>query len=132
VENLATVSAYYAECAETATGAVTVVASDAGEDEIDYNDATLVDYTGTALYAEAPTDKFVKLYSGDKTLTIKKGNSVQGMEDKAYTITHSREGERYYIRFESGVHKNVYGTDSGKVIVSATDVLVKVAVLCFR
>lgn len=129
VENTATVATYYDECLSTATGALEVVASGASEGKIKYNDASLVDAYGTALYTVAPTGKYVLAVSGDKTITISKGNSIQGIADETYTLRH---GGTYYIRLESGRYKNVYGTDKGKAVLTATDTYVKAAVLCFQ
>lgn len=129
VANTATVATYYDECLETASGAIEVKASGASEGEINYNDAALVDAYGDALYTEAPTGKFVVAVSGDKTITISKGNSIQGIADETYALRH---GGTYYIRLESGRYKNVYGTDKGKVVLTATDTYVKAAVLCFQ
>lgn len=130
VENTVTVPTYYVECLSTDTGAISVKAGGAtGDDQINYNDASLVDAYGTALYTDIPNDKHVLAVSGDKTITISKGNSIQGIADETYTLRH---GGTYYIRLESGRYKNVYGTDKGKVVLTATDTYVKAAVLCFQ
>ena len=128
VENTATVPTYYVET--TDTEAIKVVASDAGDGEIVYNDAALVDAYGVALYTEAPSPtKYVVEVSGDKQITILKGNSIQGILDQTYDLRH---GGTYYIRLESGRFKNTYGDDKGKVVLETTDTLVKAAVLCFK
>lgn len=130
VANTATVATYYVECLSTDTGAIKVVAENATTDQINYNDASLVDAYGTALYTEAPTgDKYVLAVSGGKQITILKGNSIQGILDQTYDLRH---GGTYYIRLESGRFKNTYGDDKGKVVLETTDTLVKAAVLCFK
>jgi hypothetical protein len=127
-KNNALVKEYYVECESTVEGAIEVVAT-AAEGKIAYNAATLVDAYGDALYTTAPTGKYVLKVSGTKTLTIKKGNSIQGVEDKVYKLRH---GGTYYIVLESGRHKNVYGDDKGKVIIEVTDTLVEMAALCLE
>ena len=130
VANTATVATYYVECLSTDTGAKKVVAENATTNQINYNDASLVDAYGTALYTDAPTgDKYVLAVSGDKQITILKGNSIQGILDQTYDLRH---GGTYYIRLESGRFKNTYGDDKGKVVLETTDTLVKAAVLCFK
>ena len=131
VENTATVPTYYVETASADDdGALKVVASDADEDndEIDYDDVIKAD--GTRMYVSNPlTDTYVKSVSGDKQITILKGNSIQGILDQTYDLRH---GGTYYIRLESGRFKNTYGDDRGKVVLETTDTLVKAAVLCFK
>jgi hypothetical protein len=127
-KNNALVKEYYVECESTVEGAIEVVAT-AAEGKIAYNAATLVDAYGDALYTTAPTGKYVLKVSGTKTLTIKKGNSIQGVEDKVYKLRH---GGTYYIVLESGRYKNVYGNDKGKVIIEVTDTLVEMAALCLE
>lgn len=130
VENTATVPTYYVETTSTDDGKIEVVASGATEGKINYNDAALVDAYGVALYAEVPSStKYVVAVSGDKQITILKGNSIQGILDQTYDLRH---GGTYYIRLESGRFKNTYGDDKGKVVLETTDTLVKAAVLCFK
>jgi hypothetical protein len=129
VENTATVPTYYVETASgDDDGALKVVASSADENQINYGDVIKAD--GTKMYGAAPaTDKYVKKVSGDKQITILKGNSIQGILDQTYDLRH---GGTYYIRLESGRFKNTYGEDKGKVVLETTDTLVKAAVLCFK
>jgi hypothetical protein len=129
VENTATVPTYYVETASgDDDGALKVVASDADENQIKYDAVIKAD--GTRMYNSNPSpDKYVKKVSGDKQITILKGNSIQGILDQTYDLRH---GGTYYIRLESGRFKNTYGNDKGKVVLETTDTLVKAAVLCFK
>ena len=128
VENTATVPIYYVETTSTDEEKIKVVASGAGEGEINYDAVIKAD--GTRMYDSNPsTDTYVKVVSGDKQITILKGNSIQGILDQTYDLRH---GGTYYIRLESGRFKNTYGGDKGKVVLETTDTLVKAAVLCFK
>jgi len=129
VENTATVPTYHVETTSEDNKKIEVVASDAGENQIDYDDVIKAD--GTPMYATsgAASGKYVKAVSGDKQITILKGNSIQGILDQTYDLRH---GGTYYIRLESGRFKNTYGNDKGKVVLETTDTLVKAAVLCFK
>lgn len=128
VENTATVPTYHVETTSDDEEAIKVVASGAGEKQINYNDVIKAD--GTRMYDSNPsTDTYVKEVSGDKQITILKGNSIQGILDQTYDLRH---GGTYYIRLESGRFKNTYGDDKGKVVLETTDTLVKAAVLCFK
>jgi len=129
VENTATVPTYHVETTSEDNKKIEVVASDAGENQIDYDDVIKAD--GTPMYATsgAASGKYVKEVSGDKQITILKGNSIQGILDQTYDLRH---GGTYYIRLESGRFKNTYGNDKGKVVLETTDTLVKAAVLCFK
>lgn len=129
VENTATVPTYYVETTSEDEEKIQVVASGATEGQINYSDTALVDAYGDALYSTAPEGKYVKAVSGDKQITILKGNSIQGILDQTYDLRH---GGTYYIRLESGRFKNTYGDDKGKVVLETTDTLVKAAVLCFK
>lgn len=128
VENTATVPIYHVETTSDDDDKIKVVASDADENQINYGDVIKAD--GTRMYDSAPsTDTYVKEVSGDKQITILKGNSIQGILDQTYDLRH---GGTYYIRLESGRFKNTYGEDKGKVVLETTDTLVKAAVLCFK
>ena len=128
VENTATVPIYYVETTSTDTKKIKVVESGASVGEINYDDVIKAD--GTKMYVSAPeTGTYVKVVSGDKQITILKGNSIQGILDQTYDLRH---GGTYYIRLESGRFKNTYGSDKGKVVLETTDTLVKAAVLCFK
>ena len=130
VENTATVPTYHVETASgDDDGALEVVNNVAGDGEINYQDVIKAD--GTRMYATsgAASGKYVKEVSGDKQITILKGNSIQGILDQTYDLRH---GGTYYIRLESGRFKNTYGDDKGKVVLETTDTLVKAAVLCFK
>lgn len=129
VENTAKVPTYHVETTSDDEEAIKVVASGAGENQINYDDVIKAD--GTRMYATsgAASGKYVKEVSGDKQITILKGNSIQGILDQTYDLRH---GGTYYIRLESGRFKNTYGDDRGKVVLETTDTLVKAAVLCFK
>jgi len=128
VENTATVPTYHVETTSEDNKKIKVVESGAGEGEINYDDVIKAD--GTRMYNSNPsTDTYVKVVSGDKQITILKGNSIQGILDQTYDLRH---GGTYYIRLESGRFKNTYGSDKGKVVLETTDTLVKAAVLCFK
>ena len=128
VENTATVPTYHVETTSDDEEKIKVVASSATDGQIKYDAVIKAD--GTRMYDSAPvTDKFVKVVSGDKQITILKGNSIQGILDQTYDLRH---GGTYYIRLESGRFKNTYGDDKGKVVLETTDTLVKAAVLCFK
>lgn len=127
VENTATVPTYHVETTSTDDDKIEVVASAAGEKQINYDDVIKAD--GTQMYDSFESGKYVKAVSGDKQITILKGNSIQGILDQTYDLRH---GGTYYIRLESGRFKNTYGSDKGKVVLETTDTLVKAAVLCFK
>lgn len=129
VENTATVPTYHVETTSTDEEAIEVVASGATEGKINYGDVIKAD--GTAMYATSgsASGKYVKAVSGDKPITILKGNSIQGILDQTYVLRH---GGTYYIRLESGRFKNAYGDDKGKVVLETTDTLLKAAILCFK
>ena len=128
VENTATVPTYHVETTSEDNKKIKVVASGASVGQIKYDAVIKAD--GTKMYDSAPaTDTYVKVVSGDKQITILKGNSIQGILDQTYDLRH---GGTYYIRLESGRFKNTYGGDKGKVVLETTDTLVKAAVLCFK
>lgn len=127
VENTATVPTYHVETISTDNEKIEVVESDATEGKIKYDAVIKAD--GTRMYDSFESGKYVKAVSGDKQITILKGNSIQGILDQTYDLRH---GGTYYIRLESGRFKNTYGDDKGKVVLETTDTLVKAAVLCFK
>lgn len=131
VENTATVPTYHVETTsgdEDDDEALEVVENETtDEGKIKYDAVIKAD--GTRMYDSFVSDKFVKEVSGDKQITILKGNSIQGILDQTYDLRH---GGTYYIRLESGRFKNTYGDDKGKVVLETTDTLVKAAVLCFK
>lgn len=127
VENTATVPTYHVETTSEDDEKIEVVASGATEGKINYDDVIKAD--GTRMYNTFESGKYVKEVSGDKQITILKGNSIQGILDQTYDLRH---GGTYYIRLESGRFKNTYGDDRGKVVLETTDTLVKAAVLCFK
>ena len=126
VENTATVPTYYVETTSTDSEKIEVVES-AADGKIKYDAVIKAD--GTRMYDSFEPGKYVKEVSGDKQITILKGNSIQGILDQTYDLRH---GGTYYIRLESGRFKNTYGYDKGKVVLETTDTLVKAAVLCFK
>ena len=127
VKNTATVPTYHVETTSEDTKKIEVVESDATEGKIKYDAVIKAD--GTKMYGSFESGKYVKEVSGDKQITILKGNSIQGILDQTYALRH---GGTYYIRLESGRFKNTYGSDKGKVVLETTDTLVKAAVLCFK
>ena len=127
VENTATVPTYHVETTSVDNEKIEVVESDATEGKIKYDAVIKAD--GTRMYDSFESGKYVKAVSGDKQITILKGNSIQGILDQTYDLRH---GGTYYIRLESGRFKNTYGDDKGKVVLETTDTLVKAAVLCFK
>jgi hypothetical protein len=127
VENTATVPTYHVETTSADDEKIAVVNSVATEGQINYDDVIKAD--GTKMYGSFESGKYVKAVSGDKQITILKGNSIQGILDQTYDLRH---GGTYYIRLESGRFKNTYGDDKGKVVLETTDTLVKAAVLCFK
>jgi hypothetical protein len=63
--------------------------------------------------------------SGDKTITIKAGNGLQGTNDISLALA---QNEIAWVALDSGKFKNVYGVNKGKVILTGTsnDLQVKV------
>ena len=59
------------------------------------------------------------------TLTIKKGNGIQGVADNVITIA---AGKTVAINLESGCYKNVSGDNKGRVIMTGA-ATIKVAVI---
>lgn len=129
VENTATVPTYHVETTSTDNEKIEVVENEAGDNQINYDAVIKAD--GTRMYDSysLASGKYVKEVSGDRQITILKGNSIQGILDQTYDLRH---GGTYYIRLESGRFKNTYGEDKGKVVLETTDTLVKAAVLCFK
>ncbi len=62
-------------------------------------------------YETAGDEKLVILAKGAGTLTLKKGNSIQGVIDVSKTVTAEAAA-----RVDSGLFKNVYGANTGKVL----------------
>lgn len=63
--------------------------------------------------------------TGNKTITIKAGNGLQGTNDISLVLA---KGEIAWVVLDSGKFKNVYGVNKGKVILTGTsnDLQVKV------
>lgn len=63
--------------------------------------------------------------TGNKTITIKAGNALQGTNDISLTLA---KDEIAWVTLDSGKFKNVYGVNKGKVILTGTsnDLQVKV------
>lgn len=63
--------------------------------------------------------------SGDKTITIKAGNGLQGTNDISLALAKDAIA---WVVLDSGKFKNVYGVNKGKVILTgiSTDLKVKV------
>ena len=128
VENTAKVPTYHVETTSDDEEKIEVVENETtDEGKIKYDAVIKAD--GTRMYGVFESGKYVKAVSGDKQITILKGNSIQGILDQTYDLRH---GGTYYIRLESGRFKNTYGDDKGKVVLETTDTLVKAAVLCFK
>jgi hypothetical protein len=131
VENTATVPIYHVEATSGDDDDALEVVENATTDEGKIKYDAVIKADGTRMYTTsgAASGKYVKEVSGDKQITILKGNSIQGILDQTYDLRH---GGTYYIRLESGRFKNTYGEDKGKVVLETTDTLVKAAVLCFK
>lgn len=125
VKNDVVVANYYVECESTDTGALLVKASGAGTGEINYNNEALVKADGTALYAEAPTNKYVLKVSGTKQVTIK-ANDVVFRNPQDITVDVAHNGIAW-VQVDTMEYKNLSGTNKGKVVITATDahILVK-------
>ncbi len=61
-------------------------------------------------YEWAGDEKLVIIAKGAGTLTLMKGNSIQGVIDVAKAVTAEAAA-----RIDAGLFKNVYGADTGKV-----------------
>lgn len=77
--------------------------------EITFSSATSSD-TIYFDYDGAGDEKLVMLFKGAATITLKKGNSIQGVVDTTGTATTEAA-----VRVDSGRFKNVFGSYSGKV-----------------
>lgn len=64
--------------------------------------------------------------SGDKTITIKAGNGLQGTNDISLALA---QNEIAWVALDSGKFKNVYGENKGKVILTGTSTDLKVKVI---
>ena len=64
--------------------------------------------------------------SGNKTITIKAGNGLQGTNDISLTLA---KDEIAWVALDSGKFKNVYGENKGKVILTGTDNNLQVKVI---
>ena len=84
--------------------------------EIKFSSATASD-TIYFDYNAAGDEKLVMLFKGAGSLTLKKGNAIQGVVNVGGTVTTEAA-----VRVDSGLFKNVYGSYTGKVsaTVSAT------------
>lgn len=85
--------------------------------------------SGAELTMAAGDDKYLILVqnaaTSAKSVTIKKGNGLQGVAD----LTKSLEESSYTaLVIESGHFKNVSGDDKGKVIITGGSADIKVAV----
>ena len=77
--------------------------------EITFSSATSSD-TIYFDYDGAGDEKLVMLFKGAATITLMKGNSIQGVVDTTGTATTEAA-----VRVDSGRFKNVFGSYSGKV-----------------
>lgn len=77
--------------------------------EVSFSSATSSD-TIYFDYDGAGDEKLVMLFKGAATVTIAKGNSIQGVVDMTGTATTEAA-----VRVDSGMFKNVYGSYTGKV-----------------
>lgn len=64
--------------------------------------------------------------SGNKTITIKAGNGLQGTNDISLEL---EKDEIAWVVLDSGKFKNVYGVNKGKVILTGTSNDLKVKVI---
>lgn len=64
--------------------------------------------------------------TGDKTITIKAGNGLQGTNDISLALA---KDEIAWVVLDSGKFKNVYGANKGKVILKGTDNNLQVKVI---
>ena len=85
--------------------------------------------SGAELTMEAGDDKYLILAHNDatsaKTVTVKKGNGLQGVADLTVSLAASSYTA---IVLESGHFKNVSGDDKGKVIIMGGSTDIKLAV----
>ena len=70
--------------------------------------------------------KNASLSSGNKTITIKAGNGLQGTNDISLVLA---QNEIAWVALDSGKFKNVYGVNKGKVILTGTSNDLKVKVI---
>ena len=64
--------------------------------------------------------------TGNKTITIKAGNGLQGTNDISLALA---KDEIAWVVLDSGKFKNVYGANKGKVILTGTDNNLQVKVI---
>ena len=64
--------------------------------------------------------------SGNKTITIKAGNGLQGTNDISLALAKDAIA---WVVLDSGKFKNVYGVNKGKVILTGTDNNLQVKVI---
>ena len=91
---------------------------------------TAIDGTAGAYYEHKERDdKYLVIAQNTAnaagTLTIKKGNGIQGVADNVITIA---AGKTVAINLESGCYKNVSGDNKGRVIMTGA-ATIKVAVV---
>jgi len=95
-------------------------------------DFAAIDATDGAYFVMAKGgDKYVigiknAASTGDKTITIKAGNGLQGTNDISLTLA---KDEIAWVVLDSGKFKNVYGVNKGKVILTGTDNNLQVKVI---
>lgn len=93
---------------------------------------TAVDATDGAIFEMKEADqKYVILAqnthaSAAKSVIVKAGNGLQGVEDYSKSIA---SGKTVAISIESGLFKNVTGTNKGKVIIKGDTADIKLAVI---
>ena len=84
------------------------------------NVALAIDGTDGALLTPTKKDEKILLQINvvtGATVTINKGNGLQGVADWSETLTASRT---YYVAIESGPYLNVSGTNKGKIFIEST------------
>ena len=100
--------------------------------ETDTTDFTAIDGTDGAYFVMAKGgDKYVigiqnaSSSTGEKTITIKAGNGLQGTNDISLALAKDAIA---WVVLDSGKFKNVYGENKGKVILTgiSNDLQVKV------
>jgi len=111
-----------------ATTAITIV-------DVPLNEAKAFDFSSAASLSDgfAITDKgadnrlaflIQNTSTASGTVTFKKGNAIQGVEDITYTVSASTT---VCVWIDSGLIKNVYGADKGKVVAIPSAATMKIA-----
>ena len=101
--------------------------------ETEATDFAAIDGTDGAYFVMAKGgDKYVigiqnaSSSTGEKTITIKAGNGLQGTNDISLALAKDAIA---WVVLDSGKFKNVYGANKGKVILTGTDNNLQVKVI---